>query len=67
MKPAEALLPHTRALKCSTVEFEHHAGKILVRYRDPRGYVVREHFTDPNKAHKFFLAQVEKLHAEIHT
>lgn len=64
MRPAETLLPDTQALKNSTVQFEKHAGRWLVRYRDPRGNVVREHFSDALRAHEFFLDQLDKLKKE---
>jgi hypothetical protein len=60
-KPAECLLPNTRAMLKGTVETEAYRGKTLVRYRDLNGYTHRLLISDPDQAHEQFLKWVHEL------
>ncbi len=61
----ETLLPATQALLRSTIQFERHQGKILIRYRDPQGNTWQQTFTDPEQAHNFILDCAQNLRAQL--
>jgi len=65
MAQQEALLPGTDAILAGTVEWSLRGGKVLVRYRDPRGYAYRESFDDREAAHAYFLECVARLKVEL--
>lgn len=62
---AEALLPHTDAIRTLSIEWTTYRGKHLVRYRNREGLTCRKQTPDPQEAEQFFKECLYKLRQEV--